>query len=307
MWAITSFFNPCGYRRRLANYREFRKRLEIPLVAVELGYQSSFELRPGDADILVQLRGGDILWQKERLLTLALREVPPECQKVIWLDCDLIFHRRDSIESTERLLDKFDLVQPFDTVYDLDRDEPIRASAVRCPRSATSLASAVAQGMKPIDAFRVRPRGRNQRTAAVAGFGWAFRRQLIEQLGFYAGGVLGGNDRVMACAAYGEFEFGRQNWGMNEQQWNHYLAWAEPFFERVSGNVGCAEGRLFHLWHGDLSNRRYRERHQGLARFDFNPYHDIRLDQTGCWSWSSPKPAMHDYVRNYFFSRKEDQ
>jgi hypothetical protein len=32
-WAITSYFNPSHYQRRLVNYRIFRERLQMPLVA----------------------------------------------------------------------------------------------------------------------------------------------------------------------------------------------------------------------------------------------------------------------------------
>jgi hypothetical protein len=31
LWVIASYFNPVGYRRRLANYRLFRERLIVPL------------------------------------------------------------------------------------------------------------------------------------------------------------------------------------------------------------------------------------------------------------------------------------
>ena len=83
LWAITSYFNPAGYRRRLANFRAFRARLSVPLVAVELAYGPEFELKAGDADILVQIRGRDVMWQKERLLNLALRSLPDSCANVV--------------------------------------------------------------------------------------------------------------------------------------------------------------------------------------------------------------------------------
>ena len=51
LWAITCYFNPCQYKRRLQNYRVFRERAGIPLVAVELSYADQFELQAGDADI----------------------------------------------------------------------------------------------------------------------------------------------------------------------------------------------------------------------------------------------------------------
>ncbi|HLX29681.1 MAG TPA: hypothetical protein VKV24_14460 [Casimicrobiaceae bacterium] len=57
----------------------FRRRLGVPLVAAELGYRDALD-RPDDAaDVLIRLRGGDTLWQKERLLNVALRELPADC------------------------------------------------------------------------------------------------------------------------------------------------------------------------------------------------------------------------------------
>jgi hypothetical protein len=51
IWAITACFNPNGYRRRLTNFRVFRQRLGVPLVAVERAYSGQFELTASDADI----------------------------------------------------------------------------------------------------------------------------------------------------------------------------------------------------------------------------------------------------------------
>ena len=44
MWAITSYYNPVRYKRRLSNYRMFRANLGIPLVTVELSFDDKFEL-----------------------------------------------------------------------------------------------------------------------------------------------------------------------------------------------------------------------------------------------------------------------
>src|SRR5437867_4278139 len=66
--------------------------------------------------------GTDILWQKERLLNLALRTLPPSCKKVAWIDCDVVFQADDWAERTSRLLDRFMLVQPFTDVYHVRRD-----------------------------------------------------------------------------------------------------------------------------------------------------------------------------------------
>ena len=93
LWAITSYFNPMRYGRRLANYRLFREHLPLPLITVELSFggQEEFDLREGEADVLIQLRGQDVLWQKERLLNVGLGALPSECTKVVWFDCDVVF------------------------------------------------------------------------------------------------------------------------------------------------------------------------------------------------------------------------
>jgi hypothetical protein len=110
------------YRRKRANYRMFRERVRVPLVAIELAYGPDFELGEEDAEILVQLRGGDILWQKERLLNLALQALPDSCRKVACVDCDVVFAADDWAQRTSRLLDQFVLVQPFSHVHRMPPD-----------------------------------------------------------------------------------------------------------------------------------------------------------------------------------------
>src|SRR5262249_57573476 len=78
LWAISCYFNPCRYRRRLANYQGCRRRLTAPLVCVELSFDGRFELGADDADVLIKVKGGAVLWQKERLLNIAWRHVPPQ-------------------------------------------------------------------------------------------------------------------------------------------------------------------------------------------------------------------------------------
>lgn len=51
LWAMTSFFNPVKYQRRLENFRVFRKLLEALLVTVELAF-GDFQLTSDDACII---------------------------------------------------------------------------------------------------------------------------------------------------------------------------------------------------------------------------------------------------------------
>src|SRR5262245_41446478 len=102
LWAITCYFNPLGSRRRRVNYAIFRQRLALPLVATALSFDGCGELREGDAEIVLHCDGGDVMWQKERLLNLALAALPAACEHVLWVDCDVIFQRPDLQEAIRR-------------------------------------------------------------------------------------------------------------------------------------------------------------------------------------------------------------
>jgi len=306
MWAITTYFNPAGYRRRLANYRLFRRHLPLPLLAVELSFGADFELGADDGDVLIQVRDGDVMWQKERLLNVAAAALPPMCRKVVWMDCDILIGREDWPERVSRALDDVAVVQPFSQVYHLlPGDE---ASPKRIPRGTdswqTSVPFAVRAG-RPVQSCVRRPPARSH-GSCTRGVLWAARRELLEEHGFYDGCVMGGGDSAMTCAAYGFLDEVIHDHSMNERQREHYRAWAEPYAAAVRRAVGFVEAEVFHLWHGAMHNRRYRERHEGLQLFQFDPSLDVAVGGSGCWRWNSNKPAMHQYVRDYFGARDED-
>lgn len=305
LWAITCYFNPIGYRRRLENYRLFRRCLTVPLVTVELSFDGNFELRHSDTDVLVQIHGGDVMWQKERLLNIALQRVPDSCDKVAWLDCDVVFGSDDWAGRASRALDEFSLLHLFHERHDLPQyvgsdelhswDASLTSQSV-VYKMTTGEAS-------PEDLFLANAPLERRSTAGLA---WASRRKVLEKHGFYDACILGTGDRAMLCAALGKFEYGTRALLMNARRAQHYLAWARPYFETVRGRVGYIQGRLSHLWHGDVKDRRYQQRHRRLASFDFDPFTDIAINHNGCWRWTSDKRELHVFVRDYFASRNED-
>lgn len=305
LWAVTCYFNPARYRRKLDNFRVFRGHLTAPLVCVELSFGDDFALGPGDAETVIQLRGGSVLWQKERLLNIALAALPASCEAVAWVDCDVIFERSDWPDLARRALRDRPLVQLFETRCNLARTAGIDPIDLRQVESqALSLGYKLASGTATPD--DVRRSDAPLTLASTAGVAWAARRDLLARHGLYDACILGTADRVIASAAIGRFDYGRDVILMNDRQFTHYRAWGEPFSGAVQGKVGYIEGRAYHLWHGALEDRRYHERHEGLRRHGFDPATDIVLDVSGCWRWSSDKPDMHAYVRTYFESRDED-
>jgi len=304
-WAITSYFNPCGYKRRLANFRAFRKDLKIPLIVVELSFGRAFELTPADADILIQLRDGDILWQKERLLNVGLQNLPGQCDFVAWLDCDVVFEAPDWPDRARRALRTFSLLQLFRECAQLAPNPGSPVSDVaRITRLEEAAGWRIACG-QPLSDDSLDPTAPLTRGYRI-GFAWAASRELIQKHGFYDACILGGGDRAIISAAMDDLDRCIITQHLDPRRVEHYRSWAEPFSAQVGGKVGAIEGRLLHLWHGDLRDRKYRLRNLDLARLEFDPVSDIALGRDGAWRWSSSNFPLHRFVRDYFFSRSED-
>ena len=305
LWAVTCFYNPVRYRNRLNNYRRFRQSLGVPLVAVELSFDGRFELETGDAEILLQLTGGDVMWQKERLLNIALAALPNSCRYVLLVDCDVVFCRGEWAEQVCRRLEHCALLQPFSRVHHLNRDAtPEQFPQIPAQSIRPSVAWFVAQGVSAEECLGNPTFGLPE--IRSPGHAWAARREVIELDGLYDACIIGGGDTSLACGAFGVSHVVPELHAVNPLEFEHYQRWAKSFFQSVRGDVSVVEGDLLHLWHGEISNRRTRRRHQEMAAFQFDPSVDIALSESGCWRWNSPKREMHEYVADYFVARNED-
>ncbi len=304
-WVITTYFNPIRYRRRKHNYHHFRQHLDAPLLTVELSHNGQFELGPGDADLLVQITGPDVMWQKERLLNVALKALPSSCRYVAWLDGDVIFENPDWHHLARIKLESHPLVQPFKTLYDLPRGaSPEPLAGLSQPPTAYSFAYKISTPEAGVNFFR--PASTTLARISTTGLAWAARKELLDQHGFYDALIIGGGDRAMACAAFGRFDDALYMACLQGRRAQHYLAWATSFYESVKGNVGYIDATLLHLWHGAIEDRQYNERHQRLSTFDFDPYTDLCLDAEGSWRWNTPNHELRAYLKHYFAHRLED-
>ena len=140
---------------------------------------------------------------------------------------------------------------------------------------------------------------------ACGGAGVA-RRAILEKHGFYDACVMGSGNRAMLCAALGRFDDAIHYLQMSPSWAKHYLAWAEPFFNTVRGRVTYLDEGVSHLWHGELKNRQYAERHAFLKELGFDPAKDIVSDENGCWRWNQPRSDVKEHILRYFQSRRED-
>jgi hypothetical protein len=235
-----------------------------------------------------------------------MAELPPECQAVVWLDCDVAFSNDGWPELTLKALERWPLVQPFRAFHQIalsdgrDPDVPLE----RVPGNSRSLASRMLDGSVPSSIFS--SIGSSRRFDYAPGFAWAARRDVVEDLGLYDALILGCGDKALASAAYGRFDDTVDAYRMSEPHAGHYRRWARSFHRRVSGRVGYVDGGLAHFWHGDASSRAKRAPYTGFSRFGFDPKTDLAIDNGGAWRWASDKPGLHRYVTDSLRNRCRD-
>lgn len=299
---VTSYFNPCAFRGRAENFERFVEPIRaagIPLVIVEAhfeGQDPSASLPARHESLRVEAR--DVMWQKERLLDLGTGWLPGHCTKVAWLDADVLFEDEDWAAATSERLETSCILQPF-------------ATAVRLARGALE----PREGDDTFESFGSMFVHRPEELAhgkydlhGHTGFAWAARRDLVARHGLYDACIGGSADHMMAHAFAGDLESRCINRmvGNGGRHLAHFRRWTRKLHEEVRGRLSYTPGRLLHLWHGTIENRRYAQRNKELRELAFDPDTDIRIGNTGCWEWASERPELHAWARRYFEERKED-
>ena len=303
---VTSYFNPCGFRGRAENFERFAEPLRaagIPMVVVEATFGAEGARLPVVHHSL-RVEARDLMWQKERLLDLGTGWLPAHCTKVAWLDADVLFEDDDWAVATSELLNRAMVVQPFATAVRLSRGalEPRDGDDV-----FESFASVFVQRPEALAHGKYDLHGHT-------GFAWAARRDLVAKHGLYDACIGGSADHVMAHTFAGDADSSRcitRMLGNGGRHLAHFRRWNRRIATDVSASGAApltfTPGRLLHLWHGTIENRRYAQRNKELRELRFDPKEDIRISGTGCWEWSSDKPELHAWSRRYFAERREDE
>ena len=297
---ITCYFNPNRYRSKLRNYLLFRESLrasEMPCLTIECLFPGQSSDLPDSMDVQTVF-ARDTMWQKERLLNLAIARLPEKWSTVAWLDCDVLFENRNwALEAVEQL-HRHAVVQPFSEVVRLPQGETWGQHG---EERWDGFAAIVKENPNQL------LRGDFARHGHT-GFAWAAHRELLSRHGLYDGCIAGSGDHMMAHAFAGDWtgDCIDRILGANNRHRAHFSDWAQDAYRSIRAKVSYVPGSVFHLWHGDTANRRYVLRNSELASFNFDPFTDLRTSDGGCWEWASDNPALHAWAGEYFANRKED-
>jgi hypothetical protein len=289
-WAVTCFFNPAGFRRPRENWRTFvghYAALGVQVLTVECAFgDAPFQL-DGHGKI-ARVRSRSILWQKERLLAHACSLLPDDCDVVLWLDADILYPDDAFVRHTRRELEQHPVCQAFD-------------AALRLFPGQTRFTDRNPEGwpLSPqVSAARLNMQGKDPFSGAI-GFAWAARRELLPDL-LYQRAVVGAGDYALLSALVGRempfagTPFGDDLIGYGGRIGQHHFT------------LGCVPATICHLYHGELTDRRYADRQQILLSAGYNPAAHLR-DNGAAWEWHAPPPGLPESVATYFTSRREDR
>lgn len=297
---IVCLFNLEKDSARAANFEVCRRLFDgsgIPLVTIEASLGTArCVLEPGEGVVLV--RAAASLWQKERLINLALPHVPARCTKVAWIDADVLFENpRWAVEASARL-NEAAVVQLAERIIRLPQD------ATEYSGTGDVWETFAAVNARDPNALLLGDFGVHGHT----GFAWAARREVLETAGLYDVCVTGGADHVMAHAFCGDWDSPclDRMLGPASAWRRHARDWASRVYPLVKARIGFVEGAALHLWHGPIASRQHMRRYRPLWAVEFDPERHLELDKDGCWQWRCVNPSLRRGVGSYMDARRHE-
>lgn len=174
------FNNPCMWETRRRHFNNFRRHMaesrNVVLHVAELAYgERPFEVTSAGHPFDHQFRTRDILWHKENLLNLAIRQFPVGWKYGAIIDGDCMMTRPDWALATIHQLQIYDWVQMYSSYADMAPDHrPLRISPSFAYRfSKGEIGSADHRSGKTRDGYGV----------GTTGLAWAFRQDAFAAVG----------------------------------------------------------------------------------------------------------------------------
>jgi hypothetical protein len=300
LWIIASYYNSNNYATKPQNFDKFIEsieRSELNYLVVECVFgKQPFSLRKSPN--ILRVRTADVMWQKERLLNIALQNLPRRCKKIAWVDCDVLFENADWAREASARLEHSKVVQPF-------------KEAIRLPKGVGEYDGAGERYFSFGYVLKNNPYIVSEGKFELhghTGFAWAARRSIFAEHGFYDACIAGSGDHLMAHSFVGDWstQCAGRIFGNNQHFRRHYVDWSERIYPSIRSELSYVDGALLHLWHGEVENRKYAIREKTLEKHLFNPAADLRLNEIGCWEWDHNNQELKEWAKEYFVLRRED-
>lgn len=271
-------FNPSKTKRILMNYFYIKNQFliqKLPVFTIELVYSGHTPEIP-DA---FHVRSNSIMFHKENLYRILETKIPRKYTKLAFIDCDILFSNPSWYSQTSKLLDTFDVVQPFETAHWMDltytKIELSRETVLHMKSNTWN--------------FLYHP-----------GFAWCMTRDWYNSTGFFDYAVSGSGDTLSAIAwLKKKLPIGFQSLPKSlRHQYSKFLNKSCPKITYLQSID------VYHLYHGSRSNRQYSNRHKLL---DINTSIEdiLTKNSQGVFEWKHPKKWNPIFLQ-YFENRNDD-
>ncbi len=272
-------YNPMKCKRIIMNYHysvNIFKRQGLPVYTLELVFEGE---QPEILDA-IHVYGNSYMFHKELLYRILEKHIPANYTKLAFLDCDLLFSNLSWYTQTTKLLDTFDVVQPFEFAEWLDLTY----------KKVIFRKETVLKQYTPSPNFgKFHP-----------GFAWCIKRSWYNKIGFFDWGVIGSGD-CLTCIGWMKKVVPKSF----EQVVPAYRRQFEEFYNKPSPNMTFVAGiTVQHLHHGSRSKRQYVSRHKLLDTQE--PLEKItRVNKFGVLEWID-REKFNNIFLGYFKTRDDD-
>lgn len=291
---ICVYSNPHNFKRRYKLAIEFINRMlqenNIKLYVCEMKYDndSSFHITDNNNPNHLQLISEHPLWHKENMINLCVQKLLPyDWKAMAWIDADIEFGNINWVDHTLKLLNSFDILQPFSVALNMD----INNQTMELYHS---------WGYE----YVTYPENYNK-LFPHCGYAWACTRDMYDKMnGLIENHILGSGDLFMAKALTQNIDTHHNGIPYPED----YLKETFYFIENVKYcKIGYVPGEIRHYYHGSIKNRQYGDRRLKLIEYNFRPSIHLYKDENGvlCPTELFPRELLI-YIKEYFKSRNDD-
>lgn len=298
LYIVIPYFNFVDYASGKINLDRFITQMSstsgIAIVLVE-GYQT--EKLPDYSQKIhkhIRVKLPSVLWVKENLINLGVKQLPKDWQYMAWVDRDILFTNDNWVNETLAQLGSNDLVQPWtECVFLNDNHEhTIADKAGTNVIFAESFCSLLPKKILTASNWY---KGRH----AHPGQAWAIGRKFYDYLGgLYDKAILGGADSLPLIAKL-ELQKHPTLTGIQEDV-------ADYLDKLKEARLGCVRGLICHYKHGEATNRQYVDRHKVMVTYNYKPSLFLTYNSDGVLAYTAQGKVMESAVRDYFVSRRED-
>jgi len=241
----------------------------------------------------------NILWVKENLINLAIKNLPDDAEFIAWSDRDIYFLNPSWIEDTIKKLKVYDVVQPWSEVIHLNSYFNLNLISKRKTHISFSNKSVLSAAIDHIN--------NESKISTATGQIWAINKSFykkIEKINDIE--IIGGADSIIAnfCILKDPNYEKILNEKTTTKLKNYWILYKEKFKDVKYSYI---DGLIIHYWHGDLQDRKYSERANVLINLNYNPEEDISYDENGVLQFTEKGKRLELPIKEYFESRKESE